>query len=277
MKDNENALSWHILIIDDDAHLSQSLSFLFQQYGYTAEAATDCRTALAALQEKPADLVFLDLRLPKCNGLELLPEIHKLLPRTPVVILTAYADIESALKALRLGARDYILKPAEPEQIIRRIEEIQAECMLTRRREALIRRAEQLWVDVMENELAQTRQPEGLQTPGLEMGDISQERHLKYGSISLDLRNRQVTVKDRPVKLTNTGFAYLVCLVRHAPEMASNKTLVCEAQGYEVLTVEARELARSRIHEIRKALRAAGDETEYIQTVRGSGYKLSGL
>src|SRR5262245_60686228 len=95
-----------ILIVDDEDRLRLSLSLILQKENYRVETAADAGEALACLRSHPYDLMFLDLNMPGRSGIELLVDVHKQFPHMPVLILTAYAALDSAIQAVRLGARD---------------------------------------------------------------------------------------------------------------------------------------------------------------------------
>src|SRR5262245_36597328 len=116
-----------ILIVDDEKHLRQSLSYILQKEQYRVETATSAEEALNCLRLHEYDLMFLDLNLPGMGGIDLLVEVHRNYPHMPVLILTAYAGLDSAIEALRLGARDYLIKPVEPVVILTRVAKIFAE------------------------------------------------------------------------------------------------------------------------------------------------------
>ena len=102
-----------ILIVDDEDRLRLSLSYMLQKEKYRVEAATNAEEALGCLRSHEYDLMFLDLNMPGMSGIDLLVEVHKRYPRMSVLILTAHAALESAIQAVRLGARDYLIKPVE--------------------------------------------------------------------------------------------------------------------------------------------------------------------
>ena len=100
-----------ILIIDDDDQLRKSFDKLLTEEGYRVVCAASGEAGLdMAAQENP-DLIILDMRLPGMNGLETFKAIHKIEPKLPVIIMTAYGTTETAIEATKLGAFDYILKP----------------------------------------------------------------------------------------------------------------------------------------------------------------------
>ena len=100
-------------------------------------------------------------------------------------------------------------------------------------------------------------------------------RFLKKGVFDLDLHARHATLNDKYIPVTGIYFDYLSTLLRHAPKVVAYKTLVKESQGYDVAIAEARDLARWRIHELRKMIEADPERPQYILTVRGIGYRLA--
>lgn len=115
-----------ILLVDDQRSLRRSLSLMLQSAGFeTAEAATGTE-ALGMLKNKDYDLVISDLRMEGMSGTDLLREIRATKPALPVIIITAYGSIESAVDAMRLGAFDYLTKPFRELDIIEKIRSSQA-------------------------------------------------------------------------------------------------------------------------------------------------------
>lgn len=106
-----------ILAVDDEVVVVNSIRKTLSRRGYTVEEAFTCKTALARLMAEAYDLVLLDMRMPDMNGLELLPNIKKHRPDLPVVIVTGYASIETAVDAIQRGATDYLAKPFTPEEL----------------------------------------------------------------------------------------------------------------------------------------------------------------
>ena len=102
-----------ILIIDDDDQLRKSFHKLLTEEGYCSESAASGEAGLKIIQKQIPDLVILDVRLPGMSGLETFQAIHKIEPKLPVIIMTAYGTTENAIEATKMGAFDYILKPFE--------------------------------------------------------------------------------------------------------------------------------------------------------------------
>ena len=107
----------NILVIDDDASLRRTLRMSLEVLGHQAVEARDGAEALERLARRPFDTALLDLRLAQEEGLDLLPRLLTLAPGLPVVIVTAYATIETAVEAMRRGAFDYLPKPFTPDQL----------------------------------------------------------------------------------------------------------------------------------------------------------------
>ncbi|HKB37093.1 MAG TPA: response regulator, partial [Gemmataceae bacterium] len=107
----------HILLIDDDASLRKSLRLALEAMGHQVAEARDGTQAQSFLGHGLFDMAFLDLRLGREQGTDLLPVLLRLAPGLPVVVVTAYATIETAVEAMRRGAFDYLPKPFTPEQL----------------------------------------------------------------------------------------------------------------------------------------------------------------
>jgi NtrC-family two-component system response regulator AlgB len=107
----------NILVIDDDTTLRRTLHTSLESFGHEAAEARDGHQALEALGRRPFDAALLDLRLAEEEGLDLLPRLLALAPGLHVVIVTAYATIETAVEAMRRGAFDYLPKPFTPDQL----------------------------------------------------------------------------------------------------------------------------------------------------------------
>ena len=107
----------NILVIDDDTSLRRTLRTALEVLGHQAVEAPDSAQALATLSRRPFDLALLDLHLGEEAGLDLLPQLLRMAPGLQVVVVTAYATIETAVEAMRRGAFDYLPKPFTPDQL----------------------------------------------------------------------------------------------------------------------------------------------------------------
>ncbi len=106
-----------ILVVDDEKNIRFTVSQALEPVGCEIQTAVNGEEALKKIEERPYDLVFLDLKMPGMNGIETLRRIKEARPRTVVVIITAHGTIESAVEAMKLGAVDFIQKPFSPVEI----------------------------------------------------------------------------------------------------------------------------------------------------------------
>jgi response regulator RpfG family c-di-GMP phosphodiesterase len=109
------------LVADDEPRLRQVLCRLMRSDGFDCEEAGSGVEALAALERTPVPLLLSDLRMPQMDGLELLRHVRDRYPDTAVVMITAVADVEMAVKALALGATDYLTKPFHLDEVRARV------------------------------------------------------------------------------------------------------------------------------------------------------------
>jgi DNA-binding NtrC family response regulator len=107
-----------VLIIDDEAAIRESLETLLEMEGYAVESAESGELGLLRIGEHSFDLVLLDLALPDRNGMELLSEIHSQDPQLSVIMITAYGTVENAVKAMQVGAANFIQKPWDNEKLL---------------------------------------------------------------------------------------------------------------------------------------------------------------
>jgi DNA-binding NtrC family response regulator len=114
-------MSQTLLIAEDEQVLRESLAELFRGEGFEVLEAPDGKAAADILLHRPADVVISDIRMPLMDGLALLAHIQKLAPETPVIMLTAYGTVETAVSAMRAGAVDYLLKPVDFNDVLAKV------------------------------------------------------------------------------------------------------------------------------------------------------------
>ena len=107
----------NILIVDDEQSYRQLLSLVFEGDGHTIRTAMNGREALAAIQEEPADVVISDVKMPDMDGIQLLGSVRETQPDLGVILMTAFASVETAREAFKLGADDFIQKPFDVEEL----------------------------------------------------------------------------------------------------------------------------------------------------------------
>ncbi len=107
----------NILIVDDENNIRRTLSVCLESRGHRVIAVSNATDAVSEADRQVFDLAFVDLRLGTSSGLDLIPALHAKCPWVKIVVITAYASVDSAVQAMRLGAVDYIAKPFTPEHV----------------------------------------------------------------------------------------------------------------------------------------------------------------
>lgn len=110
-----------ILICDDQPNIRESYKLILEK-DYDLVFAVNGQDVLLYLTENTPDLLLMDIKMPKMDGLTALKELKKVRPYLPVLIVTGYDSVETAAAALESGALDYIVKPFEPEQILKSVQ-----------------------------------------------------------------------------------------------------------------------------------------------------------
>lgn len=111
-------MSDRILVVDDDRVLRERLARAFRDRGYEVDTAGDAEEALAVVASSEPTRAVVDLRMPGRSGLELVRDLHARLPETKIVVLTGYGSIASAVEAMKLGATNYLSKPADADDVL---------------------------------------------------------------------------------------------------------------------------------------------------------------
>ncbi len=111
-----------VLIVDDDPVVRDSLGKWFESEGYQAAIANGAKEALERLQAGRWDIALLDIKMPGVDGIELQAKLKDIEPDLPVVIMTGFASVETAVRALKNGAYDYITKPFDPDELVHLVE-----------------------------------------------------------------------------------------------------------------------------------------------------------
>ncbi len=111
-----------ILVVDDDKNLLELVKMRLESSGYEVSTALQEEDAIEAVKSQVFDLSVVDLQLLHRDGISLMEELHLILPDMPVIILTAYGTIESAVQAMKRGAYSYLTKPFEPQDLLLQIE-----------------------------------------------------------------------------------------------------------------------------------------------------------
>jgi DNA-binding NtrC family response regulator len=110
-----------ILIIEDEDTLCESLQRVFRREGYEADIADSAETAFRILENNTYDLIITDIILPGISGIELIARYKEKNPDQKVIIMTAYASLQTAVESLRVGASDFIVKPIMHDELKRMV------------------------------------------------------------------------------------------------------------------------------------------------------------
>lgn len=134
---NHETTRFRVMIVDDDAGIRKTLSYCLTAEGHTVFGVSNSADAVNEAKRRSVDIVFVDLKLGDENGMDLIPVLLSDSPWIKIVVITAYASIETAIEAVRTGAADYIAKPFTPDQVrlitrrIGRMQELEMEiCVL---------------------------------------------------------------------------------------------------------------------------------------------------
>lgn len=108
---------YRILVVDDEENVRRMLMTAFALQGHETLSASNGDDALQSFSDSPPDVVLMDIRMPEMNGIDALKAMRERHPRIPVILMTAYAEVETAVEALRSGAFDYVIKPFDLDEI----------------------------------------------------------------------------------------------------------------------------------------------------------------
>jgi len=186
----------NILIIDDDARLTEMLGEYFKEEGLNLTSVTSGTQGLREAQQSSYDLIILDVMLPGLSGFEVLRQLRDSGSRTPVLMLTARGDDVDRIVGLEMGADDYLAKPFNPRELVARIK-------------AIFRRT------------------------GEE--EIGEQSEITVGPLRAVLKRREAYLDDESLKLTNAEFVVLFTLMRSAGEVVSREALTRAALGRALL------------------------------------------
>lgn len=111
-----------LLVVDDDPYVLESISSLLKEYGYSVLTCQNAIEAMEQLKKAKYDVVLTDIKMPGITGIELLQNIHTYNPQIPVILMTAFAELDVAVDAIKKGAFDFITKPYNPDYLVHAVE-----------------------------------------------------------------------------------------------------------------------------------------------------------
>jgi DNA-binding response OmpR family regulator len=208
------------------------------------------------------DVLLVDLKMMPVDGMQVIGALRRKGSDAAVIIITAHSTIESAVEALRLGAFDYLFKPAAPGVIRQRVREAILYSRQVTRRSRLLGQMESLRQSLIELE------PEA--------GSIGQakapDRFLRSGKLVVDKYHRTAMLEGRVLDLTTAEFDLLQALVESAPQPLAPRELARRALHYDPQEIEARQTVKYHVHQLRRKLGDDPRRPKYIKTVRYKGY-----
>lgn len=225
-----------IILVDDDRNILTSVSLALEAEGFNVKTFTDGEQGLRGIRAEEPDLIVLDIKMPRMDGMEVLTKVRESMA-TPVIFLTSKDDEVDELIGLRMGADDYITKPFSQRLLIERIRALL-------RREAL--RSKQGQSEEDSNKVAR-------------------------GDLILDDARHECTWKGKVVDLTVTEYLLLKALAIRPGHVKNRDQLIDMAYG-ENIYVDDRTID-SHIKRIRKKFREIDTDFAQIETLYGVGYK----
>jgi two-component system phosphate regulon response regulator PhoB len=220
-------MSYRILIVDDEKDIRELLTFQLLQHGFIVDAASNGEEALDKIEEKPPDLIILDLMMPKMDGAEVCRVLKReeKTRRIPIIMLTAKGEEIDRVVGFELGADDYVPKPFSPRELALRVK-------------AILKRV----------------------TTSDEPAEF-----LAFKDLNVDLSRHRVTVAGKPVELTSTEFKLLTTLLQRRGRVQTRDHLLETVWGYDYIgftrTVD------THIRRLRAKLGSAGDCIETVRGV----------
>jgi DNA-binding response OmpR family regulator len=269
----------NVLVVDDEGANRYSVCKTLQKVGYYVSEAADGHDALDLLSKQQFDVVLTDIKMPGIDGVDLLRKIKEQSPDAIVILMTGYASLSSAVEALRLGAHDYLIKPSTSQDIRQSVARGVERAQNLRRRRSLL--------DAIRNDVFELARADhtaikaaeaagGVAAPAARYEDVEPSvSSMQLGPLTVYPGRYQISVGDQPIDLTPTEFDLLLYLGAHRGRVVPCNELVREVRGYGVDEAEAREVIRPHVSNLRRKLKAAGQNADLIVNVRGIGYRLS--
>jgi DNA-binding response OmpR family regulator len=234
----------HILVAEDQTDIRDLLVMNLRSAGYEVSAVGDGAQALARQLEAPADLLVLDLMMPRMDGLEVCKALRAKASATPILMLTAKSTELDRVLGLELGADDYLTKPFSLAELLARVK-------------ALLRRA-----DLLAAAQANAQGPE-------------RSAVIRNGELEIVPAKRQVRLRGAPIAFTALEFELLLHFASHHGHVFSRAQLLNAVWGY---THDGYEhTVTTHINRLRAKLEADPMRPEIILTARGAGYKMRDL
>jgi len=260
-----------ILVVDDEANIRSFLDQILTNDGYTVQAVESGEAALELIPAREFDLALIDLNLAGIGGMDVIGALSQQSPDTVVIILTAYASLDTAVEALRHGAHDYLFKPCKSTELRESVRKGLLNRQSAIQQRNLLSHLEQMTSSLEDIHAAVTNPDNELPaTPG--NASDTEGRFLQLGGLIVDFLRHVITVDGRLLELSPTEFDLLTYLIRQAPRVISPQELMREVQGYDTEQWEASETVRQHVRRLRQKIKKSTGRTDVVRTVRGVGY-----
>lgn len=227
-----------IVLVDDDQNITTSVSMALESEGYEVRAFNDGEAGLEGIEREKPNLVVLDIKMPRMDGMEVLTRLRQKAQDLPVIFLTSKDDEVDEVIGLRMGADDYITKPFSQRLLIERIR-------------SLLRR------QTLQNESPAAAQ--------------SDEGAITIGSLTLDDERHLCKWNGHPLNFTVTEYL-LIKTLAEKPGYPKTREQLIEAAYGETLYVDDRTID-SHIKRVRKKFKKIDDNFDHIETLYGAGYR----
>jgi len=238
-----------ILIVEDEADIRELIQFNLEREGFKTRVAKNGQEGLELAMNQTPDLILMDIMMPVCDGLTALRKIRETttgsLKQTPVVMLTAKGEETDIVLGLELGADDYVMKPFSPKELTARIR-------------AVLRRTKD---DARAGATATDKTPPS-----------SSVEKMKAGPIEIDTEKHLAFSRGKPLVLTLAEFNLLKVLISKPGRVFTRDQILEKISGADTYVIDRN--VDVHVRAVRKKLE---DDAEFIQTVRGVGYKCRDL
>ena len=248
---------YSILILVYDPTTRKNIVQTFVGKEFDVNSAESIYEALQLLKDQEYDLLFVDFRASQKENF---------------AMLNIRSGWQSSLEIIRQVSWDYLIKPVDPALMLTRAREIMDEREQIRREQAILSEVFNLLNELQES-YDQADETGGNRHIEVRHRDIG--RYFQYGPFILDTHARRLLRDKQAISMTSSVFEYFLTLARYAPDPVPYETLVKESQDYQLSSEEAPDMARWRIHQLRKLIENNPQQPRYILTVRGYGYRLS--
>ena len=224
-----------VVIIEDEKDIIELVRYNFRREGFEVDGFSRGRDGLEHLRRNPPDLVLLDILLPDEDGFEICKRLRAdpRLKSVPVIFLTAKGEETDRIVGLEIGADDYVVKPFSPRELVARVR-------------AVLRRQER----------------------------VAEKREVvEAGSLRLDMRTQEATVRGKLVELSALEFKLLHFLASHPRHVFNRDRLLDEVWGRDRFVTPR--TVDVHIRRLREKIEEFPNRPQFLQTVRGSGYRFS--